>query len=178
MDKEYIHTKSRRKAVIGMRLPVYLLILSFFMAACSSVDCELNRLVYTQYGVLNAAGEADTLFDTLTISTNRIDGSDSVIINRNERTTGFSLPISYAQPEDVFFFEMKDSFGTVRYDTVKVAKEDMMHFESVDCTPSYFHTLTGVSYTTNNIDSITITNPDVNYDTSKKHFNIYFKHRD
>ena len=45
------------------------------LAACSSIDCPLNSLVYTQYQLMNAAGRVDTLADTLTISTKRTDGN-------------------------------------------------------------------------------------------------------
>ena len=148
------------------------------LAACSSIDCPLNSLVYTQYQLMNAAGRVDTLADTLTISTKRTDGNDSVLINRSVRTTDFSLPISYSQPQDVFFVETIDTLTkAVTLDTIMVEKVDRPHFESVDCSPSYFHTITAVGTTHNAIDSVVINNPDVDYDTSRKHFNIYFKHR-
>ena len=148
------------------------------LAACSSIDCPLNSLVYTQYQLMNAAGRVDTLADTLTISTKRTDGNDSVLINRSVRTTEFSLPISYSQPQDVLFVETIDTLTkTVTLDTITVEKVDRPHFESVDCSPSYFHTITAVGTTHNAIDSVVINNPDVDYDTSRKHFNIYFKHR-
>ena len=148
------------------------------LVACSSIDCPLNSLVYTQYQLMNAAGRVDTLADTLTISTKRTDGNDSVLINRSVRTTEFSLPISYSQPQDVFFVETIDTLTkTVTLDTITVEKVDRPHFESVDCSPSYFHTITAVGTTHNAIDSVVINNPDVDYDTSRKHFNIYFKHR-
>ena len=147
------------------------------LAACSSIDCPLNSLVYTQYQLMDAAGRVDTLADTLTISTKRTDGNDSVLINRSVRTTEFSLPISYSQPQDVFFVETIDTLTkTVTLDTITVEKVDRPHFESVDCSPSYFHTITAVGTTHNAIDSVVINNPDVDYDTSRKHFNIYFKH--
>lgn len=146
------------------------------VTACSSIDCPLNSLVYTQYQLLDGAGKADTLKDTLTISTDRTDGSDSVLLNRSVNTTAFSLPISYAADHDVFFFEIKDTLTkTSVYDTVTVTKTNEPHFESVDCAPSFFHTITAVSHTGHRIDSIVINNPEVNYDTSKKHFRIYFK---
>jgi len=165
-------------------LKPYLLPSSFFTSlllafSCSSIDCPLNNLVYTNWQLLDAHGEVYTLADTLTISTKRTDGNDSVLINRDVNAKAFSLPISYAQAEDVFFFEMKDSLGNAAvFDTVTVAKEDMPHFESVDCGPSYFHKITSVSHTRHAIDSIVINYPDVNYDTSKKHLYIYFRHRD
>lgn len=145
-------------------------------SACSSIDCPLNNLVYTSYALYDSDGRKDTLRDTLTISTDRTDGSDSVIINRDTRVTGFSLPISHAHPQDVFFVEVKGE-NSFTYDTLTVSKENTPHFESVDCGPSFFHTITGVECTNNAIDSVVINNRDVNYDTSKKHFHIYFKHR-
>ena len=160
-------------------LPACIMAFVIMAASCSSIDCPMNSLVYTQYQLMNAAtGDVDTLADTLTISTTRTDGNDSVLINRNVKTTEFSLPISYAQPQDIFYFETIDTvLKATTLDTVTVTKENHPHFESVDCSPAYFHTITAVSTTHNAIDSVVIKNPDVNYDTSKKHFYIYFKHR-
>lgn len=160
-----------------LALPLYFFTLLLTTVACTSIDCPLNSLVYTQYQLMNAAGKVDTLADTLTIFTTRVDGNDSVLINRNVKTTEFALPISYAQNQDIFFFETKDTvYKVTRLDTVTIEKENMPHFESVDCSPSFFHKITSVSCTHNAIDSIVINNHDVNYDTSKKHFLIYFKH--
>lgn len=161
-------------------LPLCFTAMLLLAASCSSIDCPLNSLVYTQYQLMTPEGRVDTLADTLTIYTKRVtDGSDSVLINRNVRTTEFSLPISYSQAQDVFYFETIDTVTKVTTtDVVTITKEDHPHFESVDCAPLYFHTITGVSTTNNAIDSIVIINPDVSYDTSKKHLYIYFKHRD
>lgn len=100
-----------------------------------------------------------------------------MLINRDTRITGFSLPMSLSHPQDVFFVEVKGE-NSITYDTLTVSKEDLPHFESVDCGPSFFHTITAVECTDNAIDSVVINNPNVDYDTSKKHFRIYFKHRD
>ena len=160
-------------------LPLAGIAAALLATSCSSIDCPLNSLVYTQYQLMTADGRADTLADTLTISTARMEGNDSVLINKDFKVTEFSLPISYSQPQDVFFVETKDTVQKItRFDTITVVKEDHPHFESVDCSPSFFHTLTSVSSTNNAIDSVVIKNPDVNYDTTKKHFYIYFKHRD
>lgn len=160
-------------------LPLLVIAAMLLAASCASIDCPMDSLVYTQYQLRTASGAVDTLADTLTISTARTDGYDSVLVNKSVRTTEFSLPISYANDEDIFFIETKDTlYGTVTLDTVTVTKENHPHFESVDCSPTFFHTITGASCTHNALDSVAIVNPDVNYDTSKKHFYIYFKHRD
>lgn len=143
-------------------LPLYFFTIMLTTAACTSIDCPLNSLVYTQYQLMNAAGKVDTLADTLTIFTTRVDGNDSVLINRNVNTTEIALPISYAQKQDIFFFQTKDTlYKVTKLDTVTIEKEDIPHFESVDCSPSFFHKITSVSCTHNAIDSIVINNHDV-----------------
>ena len=54
-------------------IPILMMALGL-MAACSTLDCPLNNTVYTKYRL---AGNITTLTDTLTISTNRIEGTDS-----------------------------------------------------------------------------------------------------
>lgn len=166
------------KTVLLSNLPLWLFLIILITASCTTIDCPLNSLVYTQYKLMNAEGKADTLTDTLTISTVKTDGTDSILINKNINTTEIALPISYSLPQDVFYFETKDTLtGTATIDTITVTKTDRPHFESVDCSPLYFHTITAVSTTHNAIDSAKIINSDVSYDTSKKHIYIYFKHR-
>ena len=108
------------------------------------------------------------------------------------------IPISYQSDEDVLYFvrsfpylyettvineegiEVDTILKLAAYvtDTVTVVKTNRKHFESIDCAPSFFHTIRNVTYTRNAIDSIVINNPEVNYDPSKEHFRVYFKSRD
>lgn len=159
------------------RIICFLALPALLMGACSSIDCPLNNRVLTNYSLIAADGTADTLKVAMTISTNRIDGADSVLINSDVNVTRFTLPISNTQPRDTFFVRLEgESMSSL--DTIVVDKSDMMHFESTDCAASYFHTITGVSTTHNAIDSVAINNKQVDYDTSKTHFRIYFKPRD
>lgn len=163
------------------RLAALCVTLATLLAAmsCSSIDCPLNTSVRVQYQLMNAAGEVDTLKDTLTISTTRTDDTDSVLINKKVGATGFSLPLSYSRETDEFYVDVKDTQLKVStLDTIYVTKENVPHFESVDCAPSFFHRITSVSHTGNAIDSIVINHPEVNYDATRKHLLIYFRHRD
>ena len=150
----------------------FVFVLTFILpSSCSSIDCPLKHRVYTAYKL---EGSVTLLQDTLSISTPRITGIDSVVINCDVDVDSFSLPISYHGAEDIFFFEVKSKLGKT-LDTVKIKKLDYNHFESVDCNPSFFHTITGVEHTHHRIDSIVINNANVTYDASKAHFYIYFK---
>ena len=144
------------------------------MVGCTSLDCPLNNTTYTKYRLM---GNITTLKDTMTISTTKTEGTDSVLINKDVKVDSFILPMSYHQLEDVFYFEIRNQENQVFKDTVTVKKEDFSHFESVDCNPAFFHTITEVKTTHNLIDSIVINNKDVNYDASKAHFYIYFGNR-
>jgi hypothetical protein len=148
--------------------------MTLFVAACTTLDCPLYNTVYTVYKIQKANGKADTLKDTISVWTTRIDNSDTVIINKDVNITSFELPVSYTHPEDLFVFRISDS-TSVTYDTIRVKKTDTPHFESTDCSPSYFHTLTGIDCTHNRIDSIIINNSNVTYDATKEHFHIFFK---
>lgn len=157
-------------------LPFYTVALLLFIAACSSIDCPVQNAVYTIYKVYNSDGTPGSLADTLSISTTRRDGIDSVLLNRSVNTASFNLPISYYDAEDTLFFELKDTVSVVM-DTVYISKDNTPHFESVDCNISFFHFIKGVRWTRNAIDSIVINNQYVNYDLATEHFHIYFKAR-
>lgn len=146
------------------------------MMGCSSIECPLNNIVYTKYKFAGGNRTQPTN-DTITIATRLSNGEDSILLNRAENVDSFNLPISYSQPEDLLFFTLEDSLGRTFHDTITVEKENFPHFESTDCSPSFFHTITGVSTTHHLIDSITINNKDVTYDASKAHFYIYLGNR-
>lgn len=153
---------------IAIAIPIVFILLS----ACSSINCPLNNRIYTKYKL---AGSLTTLQDTFSVTTTRSNGSDSLLINLDENIDSFSLPISYRGAEDVFYFKIGSPSKSFTIDTVRVQKLDQPHFESVDCNPSFFHTITGVIHTHYRIDSIVINNAQVTYDVSKSHFLIYFK---
>lgn len=144
------------------------------LVSCTSIDCPVNNVVATRYRFYNTAGDSLTIMDTLSITSTRKDGSDVTLLNRHVGKATFAIPISYSHPEDILVFNFYNSTFSV-YDTVWVKKDDIPHFESVDCNASFFHELTGVRYTTNVIDSIVIKNPRVDYDKTTIHFHIYPK---
>jgi hypothetical protein len=63
-------------------------------------------------------------------------------------------------------------------DTVWIKKDDIPHFESVDCNPAFFHTITDVRYSRNYIDSLVLLNRSVTYDQETVHFRLVPKSSD
>ncbi len=133
----------------------------------------MENTVSVQYVICNADGTSRTLTDSLTI-TSRGNRSAEIVLNRLANKSAFSLPISYSHPEDVLQLEFFNDTASWR-DTVWIKKDDIPHFESVDCSASFFHRLTDVRYTQNYIDSLVMKNSSVDYDTTRVHFHIYPK---
>ena len=157
-----------------MRKIIPLLAFLLAVCACSSVDCPLNQTVYAYYGL---DGEVTTLADTLTVSVKRPNNTDTILLNRKVNASTFYLPMSYTGSEDILIFTMTDTLHVTRTDTISLRKTSAPHFESVECAPSFFHTLTDVSYTTHAIEAVTITKPLVNHE-AETNITITFKPRD
>lgn len=167
------------------RLPLFLL--SLLAVACSTIDCPVQNVVSVQYEIRDKAGNALALTDSLSVVTMRLDGeyvnittllnSDDVTLNKLIGKSSFSLPISYSHPDDILFFCFTDTVKTV-VDTVWIEKEDIPHFESVDCSAAFFHELKSVRHTRNAIDSLVLLNKSVTYDQKTVHFKLVPKTRD
>lgn len=155
-----------------MKYPFFLLLL--FLVSCSSIDCPVRNLVRSYYAVQGPGQKADTLRDTLNIISHRANGTDTLLLNSYINKTSFSLPVGYTNPEDTLFFCFSNT-GFRVVDTVWIKKENIPHFESVDCSASFFHRITAVRMTHYAIDSININNPLVDYDPQKVHFYLYLK---
>ena len=157
-----------------MRRLIVFFVTVLLLSACSSVDCPLNNTVFCVYSL---RGDVDMLSDTLTVSTPRVYGGDTILIDNKVNISSLLMPMSYIQDKDVLYFTLTDANNAIRRDTVVVSKTNDPHFESVDCPPCYFHTITDISHTHNAIDSIIITKSKVDYDTEVDNLHIYFKPR-
>ena len=162
-----------------MRKLIAILFLTVAVVSCVSVDCPVKNKVETLFALKKASGATDTMgIDSLTVWTHRVyykDKQDTTLINRlcGEKTE-FAIPTSHTLAEDSIFTLLKDTLGHEWRDTICISKENFPHFESVDCQPTYFHHITGVKTTHNGIDSISIKNREVNYE-SAEHFYLYLK---
>ena len=70
---------------------VLVMMAMMIMAGCSSIDCPLNNTTYTKYKLM---GNITTLADTMTISTTKTEGQDSILINRDVNVDSFILPMN------------------------------------------------------------------------------------
>lgn len=147
------------------------------MAACTSIDCSIDNVVACQWQLRKGSGLDTLKTDTLTISATRASGQDTIIFNRGTGISSFSLPMSYSADADVLLLQLADTAGNSWTDIVSIAKTNQPHMESVDCTPQFHHTITGVSHTTNIIDSVVINHPNVTNDATQQNLYLYLRSR-
>ena len=171
------HLKNIKRHVRGLSLlPLFLFALLLLDISCSSIDCPVQNVVATVYALKKSDGTAETLKNaSLTVTTRRKNGTDTIILDNVTDISRFQLPIGYSNPEDTLLFSIKKDTETYA-DTVYIKKENMPHFESVDCNISYFHTISDIRLGSHHaIESISINKPEVNYDLSTEHLHIVFK---
>ncbi len=151
----------------------------FSLISCDNFSCPLNNTVESVYGFYAAeydadgqlAGRAVNVGDTITITAL---GPDSVLANKLIGKSSVSLPVSYYGDEDVLQFCYTDQERRIAYDTVWVAKRNQHHWDDPSCAVHIWHTITAVRSTHNLIDTLVISNPEVNYD-GLENIQIYFR---
>lgn len=130
------------------------------LAACGGEDCVINNTVAATMNFYSAEGNAVMLNDELTVSIVR-PGNDSIVLNRKRSATGADLPLGYANECDTFVLQF--SLANM-VDSVFIYHTNQPYFISLDCGTAMFHTITGTDCTHHALQSVTVTNPEINYD--------------
>lgn len=155
-----------------MRKLLGLFIGILLVGSCSSIDCPVENLVLAHYKFYDAEGDSLILYDSLSVTSKAKDGSEALLLNKMTEKASFLLPLSYSLSEDILVLDFWDGMDHL-YDTLWVKKDNIPHFESIDCNAKFFHRLTGVRCTTHNIDSVVIKNSYVDFNNATVHFYVY-----
>ena len=140
------------------KLPIVLGILlvavvSFF-PACEVENCPPNALAYAQFAFVDQYGRSVQYTDTLTVI-GQLETADTTIYDTliNKSTTTRTLSRQRA--------------------VLTVTHRNIPYFINLDCGTMMFYEVTGAETTTRMLDSLVITNPNIdNYE--KENFKIYF----
>ena len=154
-------------------------LLLFLCIACNDINCPLDNIVEMGCSFHAAeTGEAMVLDDTLTV---RPMGKDTILLNRAQHIQQCYLPLRQDVPVDTLLLRWSNSKGQAAVDTLYFYHTRQPHFESIDCPPAVFHTLTAVRHSSHalglmplTIDSVAIIHTLVNYD-NKENLRIYLR---
>ena len=141
----------------------------FNLMSCDTYNCLLETKVQCVYGFYTSEGTL-AIGDTLTITALDVD---AVLANRLVNASGVKLPVSYYNDADTleFLFQGEDGEGR---DTLYIEKQNIAHLDDVSCPAHMWHHITRVYTTHHLIDSVIISEPNINYD-GKENLQIYFR---
>lgn len=157
------------------KLPIVLGILlvavvSFF-PACEVENCPPNALAYAQFAFVDQYGRSVQYTDTLTVIGQLETAGKTIydtLINKSTNTSTLSLPLSYGE-QTRFIFQ----YTNRQSDILTITHRNIPYFINLDCGTMMFYEVTGAETTTRMLDSLVITNPNIdNYE--KENFKIYF----
>ena len=128
------------------------------ICGCDTIDCTLNNTVVMRCNFYKD-GKSVQLNGTLTITA---ADTTIVLLNRESSVSTLKLALSYFNDADTLLLNI--SGDDYKYtDTLWIEKTSYTHFESPDCPVNMFHNITEIRSTHLFIDSVTITQPDVNF---------------
>ena len=140
-----------------------------FAAGCSNIDCPLDNVVVAQAGLYSyETKKALTLSDSLTIV---IPQTGEKVVNRATGISSFLFPLKEGAGCDTLLCRFSNSAGQQATDTLFLSHTPSPHFESIDCPPAVFHTITAARATSHSlglmpltIDSVSVVRSSVMYD--------------
>ena len=151
----------------------------FCHVSCNTYNCQLETKVNCVYGFYASAREGDgnfvagsaiTVGDTITITAM---GINTVLANKLVNKSDASVAVSYYGDVDSLLFTFGDEDFT-GYDTVYVYKENIAHLDDPSCPAHMWHRITEVRSTRHLLDTVLISNPDINYN-GLENLQLYFR---
>ncbi len=144
---------------------------AFFFPACEVENCPPNALAFAYFSFVDQYGRAVAYTDTLTV-VGQIDSGDSTIndtlINRETKVSELSLPLSYGTQTRFVL-----SYNGRTQDVITIDHRNIPYFMNLDCGTMMFYEVTNAETTTRMLDSLVITNPNID-NNEKENFKIYF----
>lgn len=174
------------------RLPISLLLFlaatSVLIHGCGESDCPLTTASFAHFDFLDEETHQAIAFKTpfdvtgfivadVTLRDTAADGTVTERIVRDSllndtiytnASNSLSLPLSY-QEKTTYVLHYTDKMR----DTIEVTHQNIPYLQNIECGTMMFYQIKDIRYTTNNLRSIEIVNPDINNE-EKKNFNIYY----
>lgn len=171
------------------RLPLILsIILSvcLLIPACEVENCPPNTLSYAHFTFVDQNGRGIQITDTVTVvgqayadvenpSGQTVQDSllSDTIINRETGVQSLQLPLSYADETRFIISYHTRQRAYAGSDTIRIKHKNIPYFTNLDCGTMMFYTVTEASFTHHQLDSMVITNPNID-NNEKENFKIYF----
>lgn len=133
------------------------------LTACDSIDCSLYNTVQCVMGFYDSEGNAVQINDTLSITA---VPNEEVLFNRGVGVQQVGFPLSYYKDKDTIEIVVWNKYSEWTQLLV-IEKQNIEHFESLDCPVKMYHTLKGVTIQPGFVDSVKIESPNIEYNNGE-----------
>lgn len=162
----------KKTTINSLRIVIAILFVITGIIACDKgYDCSLNNTAYNKLGFYTKSEGTESTYNhpgPLNISL-MIYGKDSLMINHLTDASEISLPMSYTQDYDTIILHYEDNFN----DSLFVRHTNSAYYQSMECGTLIQHKIEEIHSTNVWIDSIAITNQNVNFN-GNENIKIYF----
>lgn len=163
-----------------MKKLIYLLLLvlsgsfiaSFLVACDEDEDCSATTRQMMWCGVYRMS-EGETpraVKDTIPLLTVKAFGTDSTLVNKQEKVSQLDLPLRYTKDSTVFVFSYADNVK----DTLVIKHTNSPYFISMDCGYQMKHNIEEVYFTGNQLDSVFLSRKDAN-NNGTENIKLFYK---
>ena len=156
------------------QLPVIIALLGLLLClgpSCEVENCPPNALAFAHFTLKDGNGKNLSFAVPVSVIGLMDNGGTLVcdtLINQESGASSFSLPLSYADKTRFVLVYSAEST-----DTITVEHRNIPYFMNIDCGTMMFYEVTRVSTTRHAIDSIVLTNPNID-NNEKENFKIYY----
>lgn len=177
-----------KKLVLAIPILLLIIVMSPVIESCSENNCPLYTIALAHFdfryegttstATLSAFDVTGFITADVTVSDTLEDGTitervvqDSILSSDTiytSATTSMSLPLSYST-KTTYVLHYTEKMR----DTIELVHQTIPYLENIECGTMMFYTVEEVNYTTNNLTSIEIVNPDINNE-EKRNFYIYY----
>lgn len=159
------------------KAPVFIAILmsiSILLTGCGDTNCPLITVALARFEFIDSRTHAPVSLTNGATVTGLAMANDTLIVDTvfNHAQNYMAVPLSYTNRTTYVIH-----YTELMRDTIEVTHKDIPFVSDIECSPMMFYQIENIRYTTNALDSVTLTNPEITNE-EKTNFYIYYNASD
>jgi len=145
-----------------------------FLPGCGDTNCPLTTIALARFDFVDSHTHAPVSLTNGATVTGLVMVNDSLDVDTvfNQAQNYMSVPLSYTNRTTYVIH-----YTELMRDTIEVVHKNTPFVSDIECSPMMFYQVEEIRYTTNALDSVTLTNPNITNE-EKTNFYIYYRASD
>lgn len=150
-------------------IAILITILSF-LPGCGDTNCPLTTVSLARFEFVDSRTHVPVSLTNGATVTGLAMANDSLIVDTvfNQAQNYMSVPLSYTHQTTYVIH-----YTELMRDTIEVVHKNTPFVSDIECSPMMFYQVEDIRYTTNALDSVILTNPQITNE-ERTNFYIYY----